>query len=94
MPFEKFAVPHAFQPRLSVYGAFVSVSAALARIFLLSLTGALWGVGIWMAADSSHSMVWKSASIGTLAMGMAMTLAAELWAVQAMVNRLTPPHSA
>jgi hypothetical protein len=93
MPFEKLALPHQFQPRLTVYGAVVAVSGALARVFLVSLTGALWGVGIWMAADSSHTMIWKSATIGSLATGMAMTLAAVLWAVQAVVNRFTPPHS-
>jgi ATP-dependent protease ClpP protease subunit len=38
-------------------------------------------------------MIWKATTIGTLAMGMAMTLAAVLWAVQALVNRFTPPHS-
>jgi hypothetical protein len=89
-PLEKFAVPHQFQPRLSVYGAFVAVTGAMARILLGSLIGALWGVAIWSVATSAHSMVWKSFSILGLAAGLAISLTALMWAVGKATMKLDP----
>jgi len=80
-PLEKFAVPHQFQPRLSLYGAFVAVMGALTRILLGSLTGALWGVQIWLAIASNHSTIWKSLAVFGLTAGLAGSLAALMWAI-------------
>jgi hypothetical protein len=82
---ERFAVPHQFQPRMSAYGAFVAVAGALARILLGSLIGALWGVGIWLAAVSAHSIAWKGLAIFGLVAGLAVSLALLLLAVHACV---------
>jgi hypothetical protein len=89
-PLEKFAVPHQFQPRLSLSGALVAVTGALARILLGCLIAALWGVWIWLTAVSPHSIFWKGAAILALAAGLAASLAALLWAISALVNYLTP----
>jgi hypothetical protein len=80
-PLEQFAVPHQFQPRLSLFGATVAITAALTRIFLGSLIGALWGVCIWLAAASSHSIFWKGPVILTLAAGLAASIFALMWAI-------------
>ena len=89
-PLEQFAVPHQFTPRLSVYGAFIAVSGALARIFLGSMIGALWGVAIWSSAVSAHSIFWKSFVIVVLAAGLAASLTALMWAVQKATMKLAP----
>jgi hypothetical protein len=89
-PFEKFAVPHQFQPRLTIYGAFIAITGALARIFLGSLIGALWGVQIWLAAVSKHSMIWKSFAILLLTAGLAASLGALMWAVGKATMKLDP----
>ena len=89
-PLEKFAVPHQFTPHLSVYGAFIAISAALTRIFLGSLIAALWGVRIWLAVASTHSTVWKSLVILALASGLAASLTALMWAVQKATMKLNP----
>jgi len=80
-PLEQFAVPHQFQPRLSLFGATVAITAALTRIFLGSLIGALWGVEIWLAAVSRHSNRWQSLVILTLAAGLVASIAALMWAI-------------
>jgi hypothetical protein len=87
-PLERLAIPHQFQPRLSLFGALVGVAGALTRIFLGSLIGALWGVGIWMAGASSHPLFWKIPVIALLAAGLAASLAALMWVVDAAVSRL------
>lgn len=89
-PLEKFAVPHQFQPRLSVYGAFVAVTGALARILLGSLIGALWGVQIWLAIVSARSMIWKIFAVLGLSVGLAISLAALMWAVGKATMKLSP----
>ena len=89
-PLEKFAVPHQFTPRLSVYGAVVAVAGAMARILLGSLIGALWGVRIWLAAASLHSTVWKSLIIFLLTAGLAASLTALMWAIEKATMKLDP----
>jgi len=89
-PLEKFAVPHQFTPRMSLYGAFIAVTGAMARILFGSLIGALWGVGIWTAGASPHSMIWKSMVILGLAAGLAASLALLMWAVGKATMKLQP----
>jgi hypothetical protein len=89
-PLEKFAVPHQFQPRLSLYGAFVAITAALARILLGSMIGALWGVQIWLAFASTHSAAWKAFAIFGLGLGLAVSITALMWAVGKATMKLDP----
>jgi hypothetical protein len=89
-PLEQFAVPYQFTPRLSLYGACIAVAGALARIILGSLLGALWGVRIWLAVASVHSIVWKSLVIFALAAGLAASLSALMWAVEKATMKLHP----
>jgi hypothetical protein len=89
-PTEKFAIPYQFQPRLTLWGAFVQVSAALTRIFVGSLIGALWGVQIWMAYASAHSLLWKGFVIFVLTAGLAASLTALMWAVGKATMKLVP----
>jgi hypothetical protein len=89
-PLEQFALPHQFTPRLSLFGAVVAIMAALTRILVGSLIGALWGVRIWLAAASAHSTVWKCFVILGLSAGLAASLAALLWAVQKVTMKLDP----
>ncbi len=88
-PLEKFAIPHTFQPRLSLYGAFLAVTAALTQIFFGCLIAALWGVRIWLAVASTHSTVWKSLAIFGFAAGMAVSLVALMFAVRAVQRRIS-----
>jgi hypothetical protein len=88
-PLERFAIPHQFTPRLSLYEAILGVTAALTRILLGSLIAALWGVRIWLAAVSVHSTVWKSFAIFALFAGMAASLAILVYAVQTAVTRFS-----
>jgi hypothetical protein len=89
-PLERFALPHQFTPRLSLYGAFIAVTGALARIFLGSLTGALWGIAIWLSSVSTHSVFWKSFVIAGLVAGLALSLTALMWAIEKATMKLAP----
>ncbi|HTB14628.1 MAG TPA: hypothetical protein VK752_23815 [Bryobacteraceae bacterium] len=89
-PLEQFALPHQFTPRLSLYGAFIAVTGALARIFLGSLVGALWGVAIWTTAASAHSAFSKSFVIAGLVAGLAVSLTALMWAIEKATMKLAP----
>lgn len=42
-PFEQFAVPHQFQPRMTIPEAITAVFLALVRIFAGSILFAVWG---------------------------------------------------
>jgi hypothetical protein len=88
-PLERFAIPHQFAPRLSLYGAALAVSAALTQILLGCLIAALWGVRIWLAAVSVHTTVWKSFAICGLFAGMAVSLAILVYTVQTAIGRLS-----
>jgi hypothetical protein len=88
-PFERFQIPHQFQPQLTVYGAVLAVTAALTQILLGCLIAALWGVRIWLAAVSTHSTVWKSFAIFGLVGGMTVSLAALVYAVHLVIGRLS-----
>jgi len=92
-PLEQFAVPHQFTPRLSLYGAFVAVTGAMARILFGSLIGALWGVQIWIAVASNHSTIWKSFVIFGMCAGLAASLAALMWAVGKATMKLCATSS-
>jgi ABC-type Fe3+ transport system permease subunit len=87
-PLERFAIPHQFQPRLSLFGALLAVTAALAQILLGCLIAALWGVRIWIAAASSHSTVWKSFAVSALFGGLAASLAILFYIVHLLMDRL------
>jgi len=88
-PLERFAVPHQFQPQLTVYGALLAVTAALAQILFGCFIAALWGVSIWLTAVSTHSIVWKGFAIFGLVGGMAASLALLVFAAQLLVGRLS-----
>jgi hypothetical protein len=92
-PLENFAVPHQFQPRMGIYGAIVAVFGALARILFGSLIAALWGVQIWLAAASDHSVIWKSLAIFGLAAGLAASLGALMWAIGKATMKLCATSS-
>jgi hypothetical protein len=89
-PLEQFAVPHQFTPRLSLYGGLVAVIGAMMRILFGSLISALWGVTIWRTAESAYSTVLKSLIIFGLAAGLAVSLAALMWAVEKATMKLDP----
>jgi hypothetical protein len=88
-PLERFAIPHKFQPRLTLYGGLLAVTAALTQIVVGSLIGALWGVRIWLAAVSMHSTAWKTFAILGLIAGLMASLAVMLFAVRALIGRLS-----
>jgi hypothetical protein len=88
-PLEQFEIPYQFQPRLSLHGALLAVTSALAQIFFGCLIGALWGVRIWLAVVSAHSTVWKTFAIFGLAVGMAASLAILIWSVRAVMRRIS-----
>jgi hypothetical protein len=85
---DKFAVPHQFQPRMSLIGAFVAVTGALVQIFAGSFIAAVWGVWIWLAVVAPHSIFWKTSSIAALGVGLAASLWLLIWSVQSSMTRL------
>jgi hypothetical protein len=87
-PFARFAVPHQFQPELTLFGAVLAIAAALTQILLGCLIAALWGVRIWLTAVSDHSKVWKSFAIFGLAGLMAGSLVLLVYVVQVVIGRL------
>jgi len=89
-PLHQFAVPHQFQPELSLYGALVEVAAAMARIFAVCALGALWGVCIWSAWASTHSIAWKILAISVYVLALASSLTALLWAIGKATMKLQP----
>jgi hypothetical protein len=88
-PLKRFAVPHQFQPQMTVLGALVAVVGALIQIFFGSLLGAVWGVWIWLAAVSNHSIFWKIPSLTALAVGLCASLGLLIWSVQRVISRLS-----
>jgi hypothetical protein len=85
-PLRQLAVPHQFQPQMTLLGAFVAVTAALAQILGGSMIGATWGVWIWLAAASIHSMAWKIFAILGLSAGLALSLGLMVLSVRALTN--------
>jgi hypothetical protein len=53
--YERFALPHAFKPRLSFLEACMAVFAAISKIFLGSLLFAVWGTYSLLAWSTIHS---------------------------------------
>jgi hypothetical protein len=88
-PFERFQIPHQFQPQMTVYGAMLAVAGALTQILLGCFIAALWGARIWLTAVSSHSMFWKGLAIFGSVAGMAASLALLVYAVQMLIGRLS-----
>ena len=89
-PLGQFALPHQFTPRLSLFGACIAIAAALTRIFVGSLIGALWGVAIWSMAASKQWIAVKSLVILLLVVGLAASLTALMWAVRKVTMKLDP----
>ena len=92
-PFERFAVPYQFQPKLTLYGALLAVMAALIQIVFGSLLAALWGVRIWLAAVSLHSVAWKSFVILSLSIAMLLSLGILVLGTRAVVTRLSKSNA-
>lgn len=88
-PLEKFAVPHQFQPQMTLRAAFLAVMSALAQILAGCLIGALWGVRIWIAVASTHSTPWKVFAVFGLVSGLALSMGLMLWSVRAVAARLS-----
>jgi hypothetical protein len=70
--FEQFAVPHMFQPKLTVAGAVISVLGALARMFLGSLLFAVWGAYSFLAwQEIRHPLARAALAIASPALFLA-----------------------
>jgi hypothetical protein len=90
---ETFGVPHTFAPNLSIAEAFVAVGIALTRIFIGSLTFALWGVAAWItySAIGNHPILRIVAMLPIAVLFLA-SLAALMLAISSLVNWLHRKH--
>ncbi len=73
-PFERLAVPHTFQPRLTWGGAAIAVIMGIVRMVLASLLFAVWGTCIWMVWAAIHNWILRSVIVVPLVAGFCVTL--------------------
>lgn len=79
--YERFAVPYVFSPRLRVVDAIRFALGALARIFLGSLTFALWGTGALIALSTIHPRFLSYLVATAMLAGFLVSLALVLIAI-------------
>jgi hypothetical protein len=65
-PFEQFAVPYQFQPKLTLGEAVVSVFLALLRIFTGSILFALWGAYSFMTWNAFQNSLGRAIVLAVL----------------------------
>lgn len=87
---ERFAIPHAFPPDLSLPEVLIRVFAALARILLGSMFFALWGVSSARAWNVIPGQFWKAAAILPLALLLIVPLAGLMAGISAAVKAVSP----
>ena len=87
---ERFAIPHAFPPDLSLPEVLIRVIAALARILLGSTLFALWGVSSARVWNAIPGQFWRAAAILPLALLLIVPLTALMAGISAAVKALSP----
>jgi hypothetical protein len=87
-PFEQFAVPYQFQPRLTIAEALMSVFLALMRIFAGSILFAVWGEYSFLTWNNIGNGFGRGLVLMVLLAVFLITLGTMLIGVNALGRRL------
>jgi hypothetical protein len=87
-PFQQFAVPYQFQPKLTVGDAIVKVFLALVRIFLGSILFALWGEYSFLTWNTLDNVFGRVLILAVLLAIFLTALGAMLIGVNVVSRRL------
>jgi hypothetical protein len=90
---ERFAIPHAFTPNLSVSEAIVAALGAMTRIVLGSLLFAIWGVYSIRSFESIENHFWRAAVVAPLVLTFAVLFAALMIGISAVLKKVSPKRS-
>jgi hypothetical protein len=90
--YERFAIPHAFKPRLSLFEACVAAFAALIRIFFGSLLFAVWGTYSLKAWTSIPNILLRVAVVLPMLVVFLLSFALLMIAISAVARAVSPKH--
>src|SRR5262249_32920992 len=62
-PYERFAIPYSFKPRMSFAQALGATLVAFFRIFLGSLLFAAWGTSVLVAWSTIRGVFWRVSAV-------------------------------
>ena len=85
---ERLAVPHTFQPRMSLGAATFAAVVALVRIFLGSMLFAVWGGCIWALWAMIRNPVWRYVALVPLIAGLVVTMGLLMIGISVCARRL------
>jgi len=88
--YERFALPYAFKPRLSLLEAVIAATGAFLRILLGSLLFAFWGVYTLMAWSSIPNSVLRVAAMLPLVGLFLLTFALLMLGISVLVRTVSP----
>ncbi len=86
--FERLAVPHTFQPRMSVRAATFAALVALVRIFLGSMLFAVWGGCTWALWVMIQNPLWRYVTLLPLLAGLLVTMGLLMIGISVCARRL------
>jgi hypothetical protein len=85
---EIFAVPHSFNPNLTLVEALVAVAIAFSRIFLGSLLFAVCGVGGWLTYAAIGNPWLRGLALLPIVLLFLATLALLMIGISSLANRI------
>lgn len=89
--YERFAIPYAFKPQLSLAEAVIAAAAAFLRIFLGSLLFAVWGTYSLVLWTSIRSHFWRVAALLPIfAACFLLSCGLLMLAISAMLRTISP----
>ena len=88
--YQRFAIPFAFKPRLSVFEAMVAVAATFLRLVLGCLLFAVWGTYSLLVWFNVASLFFRICILVPLLVVFLLALALMLLAIGALVKALVP----
>jgi hypothetical protein len=86
--FERLAVPHTFQPRMSLAAASFAALVALVRIFLGSMLFAVWGGCTWALWVVIPNPLWRYVTLVPVIAGLAVTMGLLMIGISVCARRL------
>ena len=92
--YERFAVPYAFKPRLSVLEAAIAAGGAFLRIFLGSILFGFCGAYTIQALQAIMSPFWRAALLLAMLFLFTVLLLFLLFAISAAERKLWPQNGA
>jgi hypothetical protein len=87
---ERFAIPHTFNPNLTVGEATLAAMGAFTRIFLGSVLFAVWGVASALLWNSIASHFWRVVITIPLVLLLLSMMAGLMLGIAAIGNLISP----